>query len=129
MMNYYWMEGPLSGDKGRRVLVLHNGQVSQCKRGLQGGCPAGGNEKACGLMVTTKEKMSVYMQSLRSSVGYVSLKTKYMEQHAKNFPALPGFDTDIVSSMEENEDQESEIVPISPMEEKDKQICDLKRKV
>ena len=46
MMNYYWMEGPLSGDQGRRVLVLHNGQVSQCSHCLRkagpGGCPAGG---------------------------------------------------------------------------------------
>ena len=30
MMNYYWIEGPLSGDQGRRVLVLHNGQTSLC---------------------------------------------------------------------------------------------------
>ena len=51
MMNYYWLEGPLSGDQGRRVLVLHNGQMSQCSHCLRksgkGGCPAGGNGKAC----------------------------------------------------------------------------------
>ena len=29
-MNYYWLEGPLKGDKGRRVLVLYNGQTTQC---------------------------------------------------------------------------------------------------
>ena len=27
MMNHYWLEGPLSEDQGRRVLVLHNGQT------------------------------------------------------------------------------------------------------
>ena len=56
MMNYYWLEGPLSGDQGRRVLVLHNGQVAQCshclKRAGEGGCPAGGNGKACKLLDT-----------------------------------------------------------------------------
>ena len=35
MMNYYWLEGPLSGDQGRRVLVLHNGQGSQCSHCLR----------------------------------------------------------------------------------------------
>ena len=50
MMNYYWMEGPLQGDQGRRILVLHNGQISQCSHCLRqagSGCSAGGNGKAC----------------------------------------------------------------------------------
>ena len=28
--NFYWMEGPLPGDAGRPVTVLHNGQQTQC---------------------------------------------------------------------------------------------------
>ena len=27
--NYYWMEGPLAGDKGKRIVVLHNNQSPQ----------------------------------------------------------------------------------------------------
>ena len=134
MMNYYWMEGPLSGDQGRRVLVLHNGQVSQCshclKRPGPGGCPAAGNGKACFLMGTPRAKMLQYMQSLRNQVGYVSLKTKYMEQQAKNFPPLIGFDSDIISNMEEAEDGEVEqIIPICPIAEKDNKIASLEKKL
>ena len=132
MMNYYWMEGPLSGDQGRRVLVLHNGQVSQCshclRKAVQGGCPAGGNGKACFLMETPRAKMLNYMQSLKSQVGYVSLKSKYVEQQARSFPSLPGFDSDIISNMEENNDLE-DLVPINPIEEKDKKIAALEKTV
>ena len=133
MLNYYWMEGPLSGDQGRRVLVLHNGQVSQCshclRRGGPGGCPAGGNGKACHVMGSPRAKMLQYMHSLRTSVGYVSLKTKYLELQARNFPFLPGFDTDISSNMEENELGEEGIVPVNPIEEKDRQIAELEKSV
>ena len=45
--NYYWLEGPLSGDEGRRVLVLHSGQAQQCSNCLENApiCPASGNGK------------------------------------------------------------------------------------
>ena len=131
MMNYYWMEGPLSGDQGRRVLVLHNGQVSQCshclRKAVPGGCPAGGNGKACNLMQTPRAKMFNYMLSLKTQTGYVSLKTKYTEKQARHFPSLPGFDTEISSNMDENGD--ADIVPINPIEEKDQQIAALEKKV
>ena len=133
MMNYYWLEGPLSGDQGRRVLVLHNGQVPQCsnclKRAGQGGCPAGGNGKACNLLKTPRAKMAHYMQGLRDKIGYVSLKTRYLEMQAKNFPSLQGFDTDIISNMEENEGDAAEICPENPVEIKDKQIASLEKKI
>ena len=134
MMNYYWLEGPLSGDQGRRVLVLHNGQVSQCshcfRKAGPGGCPAGGNGKACNLMGTPRGKMLHYMQSLKAQVGYVSLKTKYMEKQARNFPPLPGFDTDIRSNMEESSDIDFEdIIPMNPIEEKDNKIANLEKKL
>ena len=87
MMNYYWMEGSLSGDQGKRVLVLHNGHIPQCshclRRAGNGGCPAGSNGKACNLLKTPRAKMAQYMQSLREKIGYVSLKTRFLELQAK----------------------------------------------
>ena len=69
-----------------------------------------------------------YMESLKAQAGYVSLKTKFMEKQARNFPALPGFDTDIRSNMEENGESEfQEIVPSNPIEEKDKKIAVLEK--
>ena len=70
------------------------------------------------------------MQSLKTQVGYVSLKTKYMEKQARNFPYLPGFDIEICSNMEENSDADTlEIFPINPIEEKDMKIASLDKKV
>ena len=76
--------------------------------------------------------MQHYMQSLRSKpqVGYVSLKTRYMEHQARSFPSLPGFDTDISSNMEENMDGDSEnVVSVDSTEDKDKQIAALEKTV
>jgi hypothetical protein len=45
MNNFYWLEGPLPGDTGSRVTVLHSGQEQQCSYCLKtgsGGCRAGG---------------------------------------------------------------------------------------
>ena len=131
MMNYYWMEGPLSGDQGRRVLVLHNGQGSQCSHCLRmagrGGCPAGGHGKACNMMNTPRAKIFHYMESLKTQVGYMSLKSKHVEKQARNFPSLPGFDTDISSNMEEHDLQD--IVPMNPIEEKDRKIAALEKNI
>ena len=81
-------------------------------------------------MNTPRAKMLQYMQSLYSQVGYVSLKTKYMEKQARNFPSLPGFDTEISSNMEENSESDNlEIVPCNPIEEKDKQIAALENSI
>ena len=33
--NFYWMEGPLPGDTGSRITVLHSGQEQQCSHCLQ----------------------------------------------------------------------------------------------
>ena len=49
MENYYWLEGPLPGDNGRRILVLHSNQEAQCSHCLRKsstGCPGMGNGKA-----------------------------------------------------------------------------------
>ena len=133
MMNYYWMEGPLSGDQGKRVLVLHNGQIPQCshclRRAGNGGCPAGGNGKACNLLKTPRAKMAQYMQSLREKIGYVSLKTRFLELQAKNFPSLQGFDTDIVNNMEEHDVECTDILPENPIEVKDRYISNLEKEI
>ena len=128
MMNYYWMEGPLQGDQGRRILVLHNGQIAQCSNCLkQSGCPAGGNGKACKLLNNPRMKMHDYMQRLRVSIGYVSLKTTYKEYMAKNFPSLTGFDSDSqkeIDEMDEDCNNDSNLT-----DEKDRQINALKTKI
>ena len=85
--NYYWMEGPLSGDSGCRITVLHNGQVQQCSHCLRRAdiCPGGGNGKACDSMKTARGKIADYMRYLRESHRYISLKMEFMEMQ---FPAL-----------------------------------------
>ena len=56
------------------------------------------------------------MQSLRGSVGYVSLKTKHLELMAAKFPSLTGFDMETKSNMEEND--ESKIQNVDDGEKK-----------
>ena len=94
LLNYYWMEGPLAGDKGRRIVVLHSNQPPQCSNCLRtssDGCPAMGAGKACEKTGTPRAKMNTYMEMLRKKVGYVSLKIKHTERQAKMFPSLLGF--------------------------------------
>ena len=131
MENYYWMEGPLQGDKGRRILVLHNGQESQCSNCLRkgsSGCPALGNGRLCVEMKTPRGKMNIYMNSLKVKVGYSSLKTKYMEMQARHFPSLQGTDS-LIPTMEEDPESNIEIFPTNPVEEKDKEIHELKKEL
>ena len=87
--NYYWMEGPFPGDQGRRVLVLHSGQAQQCSNCLKisPNCPAAGNGKLCkDEFKTPREKMSVYMNSLKITQNYTSLKTQYLESQVRRYP-------------------------------------------
>ena len=51
-----------------------------------------------------------------------------MEKMAKNFPSLPGFDSDIPSSMDDDNNIE-DVVPINPIEEKDKKITALEKQL
>ena len=87
--NYYWMEGPLSGDLGCRITVLHNGQIQQCSHCLKRAnlCPGGGNGRACESLKTERGKMSDYMLYLKEKHGYVSLKMQYLQTQ---FPPLVG---------------------------------------
>ena len=137
--NYYWMEGPLPGDVGRRVVVLHNGQTTQCSHCLRragAGCPAMGIGKACELAGTPRTKMNSYMQGLRSSIGYVSMKIKYIEKQAKMFPSLIGLPGERSSeqevagawSMDESE-QPSHSIILNPIEERDKLIFEQSQEI
>ena len=125
--NYYWMEGPFPGDQGRRVLVLHSGQAQQCSNCLKIGpnCPAAGNGKLCkDEMNTPRAKMSVYMNSLKISKNYTSLKNQYLEAQCKKFPLVSG---DIVppssaSDMDNLDTVQSDILPSNPRAELDSKI-------
>ena len=132
--NYYWMEGPLPGDVGKRIVVLHNGQATQCSYCLRragGGCPAMGIGKACELAGTPRAKMTTYMQGLRSSVGYISMKIKHIEKQAKMFPSLIGLpgekssEQEIEGAWAMDEDETIKTAEIlNPIEERDKTILE-----
>ena len=121
--NYYWLEGPLSGDQGRRILVLHSGQDQQCSNclGQSSHCPANGNGKLCTEMKTPRAKMSSYMNGLKISVGYSSLKSQYLAAQARQNPALGGLAQDIDALDVEND----EICPSNPLAKKDSKISQL----
>ena len=121
--NYYWLEGPLSGDQGRRILVLHSGQDQQCSNclGHSSHCPANGNGKLCTEMKTPRAKMSSYMNGLKISVGYSSLKSQYLAAQARQNPALGGLAQDIDALDMEND----EICPSNPLAKKDSKISQL----
>ena len=42
--NFYWLEGPLEGDRGSRITVLHAGQEKECSHFLRRevDCPGAG---------------------------------------------------------------------------------------
>ena len=91
--NYYWLEGPLPGDIGKRIVVLHSNQPPQCSSCLRRsgqGCPAMGNGKACERSGTKRAKMGEYMENLKKKIGYTSLKIKHAERQAAMFPSLIG---------------------------------------
>ena len=140
--NFYWLEGPLQGDVGKRIVVLHSGQATQCSHCLRragGGCPAMGIGKACHMLGTQRAKMNIYMQSLRDKVGYVSMKIKYGERQAQMFPSMIGFPGEKSSeqelqglwSMEEGEVTEEGgfTTILTPIEEKDKIILEQNTKI
>ena len=126
MNNYYWLEGPLQGDIGSRITVLHNGQEQQCSHCLKtgrGGCKAIGNGKACKQLGNPRAKMSDYMAMLKRQVGYESLKSLYVQQ----FPSLQ---EENVSSMEDKDvdvEEEDELLPTNPIERKDAKIAELEK--
>ena len=95
-----------------------------------------GNGRACFAATGTRAKMSTYLQALKTTTGYESLKTKYMRQLSRNHPNLQGepdqLNTTQAGDMDralDDEDEESEVslavLPINPIVEKDKEIAEL----
>ena len=126
MNNFYWMEGPLPGDTGSRITVLHGGQIQQCSNCLKvatQGCPGQGNGKACAALKVPRTTMNTYMDFLKAKHGYRSMKAKYFEQ----FPAIGGAGNFGMNDMVERNAEEEDILPINPIEEKDNQIAELKK--
>ena len=74
--NFYWMEGPMPNDSGRRITVLHAGQAQQCSHCFKTsstGCKGAGNGKVCSQSGTPRAKMSSYLQALKVETGYETL--------------------------------------------------------
>ena len=129
MNNFYWMEGPLQGDNGTRITVLHSGQEQQCSHCLKtdrGGCKAFGNGKACEQLKTPRTKMADYMADLHRTVGYESLKSQYLRQ----FPSLQAR-AENMNSMEEHfgDEDDEELLPSNPIERRDTKIAELEKNV
>ena len=127
-LNYYWLEGPLPGDRGRRVTVTHGGQVQQCSHCLRRagqGCPAAGNGYNCEKAGTKRALMKEYMNNVRTKTGYVSLKMKEAEANARAFPSLypehqdgPTFDME-EEPLDNGVSVDEPIIYRNPIEEKD----------
>jgi hypothetical protein len=77
--NFHWMEGPLEGDRGCRIAVLHAGQEQQCSHCLrrENNCPGAGFGKLCQKNGTARGMIRDYMKHLKVQHGCMSLKMKY----------------------------------------------------
>ena len=65
--NFYWLEGHLLGDQGRRITVLHYNQSQQCSHCLKTvdeGCPGLGQGKRYEERQGVRAKMLVYMKKV-----------------------------------------------------------------
>ena len=108
--NFFWLAGPLDGDQGARVTVLHGGaQARQCFNCLKIGseCLAEGQGKICAKeMKTPRARMVDYVETLRSKYSYASLKVLHSQQWpaagSRKKPAIPEFD-ELVDQEEDDE--------------------------
>jgi hypothetical protein len=74
-----------------------------------------------------KSDYSVYMESLKLQDNYISLKSRYLEQQARAFPSLgkkKDDNNDQADSIDkiDGEKGDEEVLPVSPVEERDNQI-------
>ena len=126
MNNFYWVEGPLPGDVGSRITVLHAGQEQQCSNCLRsgrGGCKTMGNGKACAQLGTPRAKMTEYMAELKQTVGYESLKSQYLRQY-------PSLSVERSPTMEDHDEYEDDnLLPTNPIERRDNKIAELEKEV
>ena len=121
--NFYWMEGPLEGDQGGRITVLHQGQVMQCSHCLRraDSCPGGGRGKLCKERKTRRGEIGDYMRHLKIQHNYTSLKIKFKEEFphlASNMHQIDGF-----GHMKED-DEEHEVVEDTTVENDDEVLND-----
>ena len=86
------------------------------------GCPSKGNGKACAALKTSRTTLAAYMEMIKHKHGYRSLKEKYYEL----FPTPGGAGNFGISGIVERTEEDEDVVPMNPVEEKDKQIADLK---
>ena len=134
--NFYWMEGPLPGDLGRRITVTHPGQPMQCSNcfnydhikytaAMGPVCPANGNGKACSAMETPRARMNNYMVALEkySGVGYSSLKQKHMASIGSKM----NMEEKLLEEGEEAEQEDRTTTLLPPMVERDKRITELEK--
>ena len=118
------MEGPLSGDAGSKITVIHSGQIQQCSTSLKLaslGVSREGEWEGFRSFENTRTTMAAYMQVVKHKHGYRSLKEKYYE----HYPYLGGDRNFGMSDMVESTEGMEEVVPINPIEEKDSQIAEL----
>ena len=125
--NFFWMEGPLPSDQGRRITVTHQNQPQQCSNcfgfskikygGELGLCPGNGNGRACKALGTERTKMGPYMRELERLLGYRSIKAKF--SHMGNMEEL--------NMDEEEADITFNATYKSPIVEKDEEIKTLIR--
>lgn len=111
--NYYWLDSIVPGRPGSRVLVLHDGQQTQCGHCLQNGfdCPEGGVAKICRKEhPEMRMEMNAYMNNFKRETGYRTLK----EQDEGVYPSFQGRTvtihspaTDSMKTKEELADQEA----------------------
>ena len=123
--NFYWMEGPLPGDQGCRITVLHSGQNRQCSNCLKTfseGCPAQGQGKVCKEMGEKMTRMLDYMLDLKRKTGYESLKAAYCNK----YPALAQKEATTFPDAENTGD---ELYSTCDMKEKDELISKLEKEV
>ena len=103
--NYYWLDGPLPGDQGRRVTVLHSNQPQQCSLclcNIESGCLGMGNGRKCEEMGGVRTKMSDYMSEFKAVTGYTSVKEEYVKVMKRMYNKFEG---DIGATMPEDMDQ------------------------
>ena len=127
--NFYWLEGPLPGDQGRRITVTHQGQPQQCSncfsydipkygKPLSARCPAQGNGNACKMMGTPRARMNPYMKELEKLVGYTTLKMKHARASGNVAAAY---------DISEEPNSEEELVFRTPIAERDEKILILEK--
>ena len=103
--NYFWMEGPLPSDQGRRITVTHQNQPQQCsncfgyskpKYGTEMIiCPGNGNGRACKALGTDRTRMGPYSKVLQKILGYRSIKAKFSNVGPMEEPTIDEEDTEV----------------------------------